>query len=177
MMAELWEHAKGKDLEKLMLMSMERHIDQGTARQMDNFTDSDGQEYYQYMFIDPIGNDTNHIRRLPFATQEQDRYAYEDLLEKNEIPTNYLRVQVEANSLRKQWDDYLAGECVKVKRVLEEWKKEPNKSKKELGVMPWEEADSADDPLTERELQSMKNFLEKHDESGFDCIFTPDPIS
>ncbi len=170
-MAEVWEHSKGKDLEKLMLMSMERHIDQGTAREMDNFIDADGQEYYQYMFLDPIGNDTNHIRRLPFATDNHDRYAYENLLEKNEIPTNYLRIQVEANSLRKQWDDYLASECVKVKKVLEEWKRDPSKSKKELGVVPWEKTDNVDDPLTERELQSMKNFLEKHDPVSCRVIF------
>lgn len=102
MMAEMWDHTDWKGREQLMLMSMERHIDQGTARKMDNFTDEDGLEYYQYMFLDPFGKDTNHIRRLPFATKGQDKYAYENLLEKNEIPTNYLRVQVEANSLRKQ---------------------------------------------------------------------------
>ncbi len=117
---------------------------------MDNFTDEDGLEYHQYMFLDPLGGDANHIRRLPFATKGQDRYAYENLLEKNEIPTNYLRVQVEANSLRKQWDDYLASECEKVKKVLEEWKKDSSKSKKELGVVPWNEGDSVDDPLTDR---------------------------
>lgn len=162
LMAEVWEHAKGKTFEELMLMSMERHIDQGTARKMDNFTDEDGLEYHQYMFLDPLGYDTNHIRRLPFATKDQEKYGYENLLEKNEIPTNYLRVQVEANSLRKQYDDYLASECVKVKRVLEEWEKDKSKSKKELGVVPWNESDDVNDPLTERELESLNNFLKKH---------------
>lgn len=162
LMAEIWEHAKGETLEQLMLMSMERHIDQGTARKMDNFTDLDGLEYHQYMFLDPLGNDTKHIRRLPFATKGQDRYAYENLLEKNEIPTNYLRIQVEANSLRKQWDDYLAGECEKVKKVLEEWNKDPSKSKKELGVVPWNETDSPNDPLTEKEFNSLRGFFERY---------------
>ena len=69
MMAEVWEHSKGKTLEKLMLMSMERHIDQRTVRKLDDFTDADGQQYHQYMFIDPFGHDTNHIRRLPFASE------------------------------------------------------------------------------------------------------------
>ncbi len=162
LMAEVWEHAKGKTFEELMLMSMERHIDQGTARKMDNFTDEDGLEYHQYMFLDPLGYDTNHIRRLPFATKDQEKYGYENLLEKNEIPTNYLRVQVEANSLRKQYDDYLASECVKVRRVLDEWKKDPKKSKKELGVVPWNESDDVNDPLTERELESLNNFFNKY---------------
>lgn len=163
MMAEVWEHAKGKDLEQLMLMSMEKHIDQGTARKIDNFTDENGLEYHQYVFLDPFGKDTEHIRRLPFATKGQDRYGYESLLEKNEIPTNYMRVQVEANSLRKQYDDYLVSECVKIKRVLEEWEKDKSKSKKELGVVPWDKNDDASKPLTEEELKSLHNFLDKYD--------------
>ena len=171
LMAEVWEHAKGENLEQLMLMSMERHIDQGTARKMDNFTDADGLEYHQYMFIDPLGNDLNHIRRLPFATKGQDRYAYENLLEKNEIPTNYLRVQVEANSLRKQWDDYLAGECEKVLRVLKIWKENPKTRKKDLGVVPWNEDDTDGNPLTEQELSSMKNFLKKYYSGPYETLF------
>ena len=170
-MAEVWEHSEGKTLEELMCMSMEKHIDQATARKMDNFTDADGLEYHQYMFLDSLGGDTNHIRRLPFATKDQNRYSYENLLEKNEIPTNYLRVQVEANSLRKQWDDYLASDCIKVKRVLEEWKKDQTKSKEELGVVPWEKGDSPEDPLTEREIASMKRFLKKYDEDNFVSLF------
>ncbi|PIR97056.1 MAG: hypothetical protein COT91_03495 [Candidatus Doudnabacteria bacterium CG10_big_fil_rev_8_21_14_0_10_41_10] len=123
------------------------------------------------MFLDPFGCDTNHIRRLPFAIKNQDRYAYEALLEKNEIPTNYLRIQVEANAVRKQWDDYLASECVKVKKVLEDWKKDPSKSKKELHVVPWNSEDSNEEPLTERELDSMKNFLKKHDLPAYESVF------
>ena len=162
MMAEVWEHSKGKTLEKLMLISMERHIDQGTARKLDDFTDADGQQYHQYMFIDPLGGDTNHIRRLPFAPKDHDRYAYEKLLEQWEIPSNFLRVQIEANSLRKQWDDYLEAECKKVQKVLEEYEKDPMKSREELGVIPWNEDDDVNDPLNERELGSLRNFLKKH---------------
>ncbi len=174
LMAEVWEHAKGKSLEDLMLMSMERHIDQGTARKMDNFTDEDGLEYHQYMFLDPLGYDTNHIRRLPFATKDQERYGYENILEKNEIPTNYLRIQVEANSVRKHYDDYLASECVKVKRVLDEWKNDPSKSKKDLGVVPWDKEDDVNEPLTERELTSLKNFLKKHSLDAYFELFGAD---
>lgn len=107
MMAEVWEHSKGTQLEQLMIMSMERHIDQGTARKMDMFTDTDGRQYHQYMFIDPYGNDLNYIRRLPCAQKDQERFGYEHELEELGIPTNYLRIQVEANGLRQQWDDLL----------------------------------------------------------------------
>lgn len=169
-MAEVWEHADGKKREELMCMSMERHIDQGTARKMDNFIDEDGLEYHQYMFLDPLGNDSNHVRRLPFGKKGQEKYAYENLLEKNEIPTNYLRVQVEANSLRKQWDDYLASECVNVRRVLEEWGLDPNKSKKELKVVPWNEDDDVNEPLTEREVGSLKRFLQKYSQDAIGSI-------
>ncbi|PIR56849.1 MAG: hypothetical protein COU72_04070 [Parcubacteria group bacterium CG10_big_fil_rev_8_21_14_0_10_41_35] len=174
LMAEVWEHADGKNREKLMCMSMERHTDQGTARKIDNFTDEEGLEYHQYMFLDPLGNDTNYIRRLPFGKKGQDKYAYENLLEKNEIPTNYLRVQVEANSLREQWDNYLVSEGAKVQRVLEEWKNDPSKSKKDLGVVPWSESDDVDEPLTERELGSLKKFLKKHSLNASSELFKED---
>ena len=166
MMAEMWDHTDWKGREQLMCMSMERHIDQGTARKMDNFTDEDGLEYYQYMFLDPFGKDTNHIRRLPFATKGQDKYAYENLLEKNEVPTNYLRVQVEANSLRKQRDDYIASECEKVQKVLNEWEKDKTKGKKDLGVGAWREEDDPNEPLQEREIEWLKNFLKKYSKSS-----------
>lgn len=162
MMAEVWEHAKGKALEDLMLMSMERHVDYGIARKMDNFTDLDGREYHQYMFLDPYGNDYNYIRRMPCATKNQDRYAYENLLEECEMPKNYLRIQLEADQIRKQWDEYLAVECEKVSKVLEKWKEDPKRSKKELGVAPWEKNGDVEEPLTERELESLNNFLKKY---------------
>lgn len=141
---------------------MEKHIDQDTARKIDNFIDDEGLEYHQYMFLDPLGNDANHIRRLPFGKKGQEKYAYENLLEKNEIPTNYLRVQVEASSLRKQWDDYIASECEKVQKVLDEWEKDKTKGKKELGVGTWHEDDNPDEPLKEKEVEWLKNFLNKH---------------
>jgi hypothetical protein len=112
------------------------------------------------------------VRRLPFATKGQDRYGYENLLEKNEIPTNYLRVQVEANSLRQQYDDYLASECVKIKKVLEEWEKNKSKSKKELGVVPWENDGNVEEPLTERELESLKSFLKNYGSDLYNELFS-----
>jgi hypothetical protein len=160
MMAELWEYAKGKAFEELMLMSMEQHIEQGTARKMDNFTDADGQEYYQYMFLDPYGNDTNHIRRLPFATKDQERYAYESLLEKNEIPINYMRVQIEANQLRDKWNEYLKVEYDKIVAVLNKWEKAPKLIRKELGVAPTADG-SENDPLSDREVKSLKAMLKE----------------
>lgn len=162
MMAEVWEHADCETREKLMCMSMERHINQGTARKIENYTDEQGQSYHQYIFLDPFGKDMEHVRRLPFGTKKQDKYEYERLLEQNEIPTNYLRLQLEANSVRQEWDKHIKNECEKVKKVLEEWEKDPTKSKKELGVVPWDEYDDVSNPLTERELKSLRNFLKKY---------------
>jgi hypothetical protein len=134
MMAEVWEGSKGDRLEQLMLMSMERHLDLGLVRKMDIFTDADGQQYHQYMFLDPYGNDFNHIRRLPFGTKDQDRYTYEALLEKNEIPTNYLRLQMEAVQFRKEINEYLQAECKQISLVLDKWKENPELGRKDLGV-------------------------------------------
>lgn len=157
-MVEIWKGSDWKGREKLMCMSMERHIDNGTARKMDNFVDSDGQEYYQYMFIDPYGNDLNHIRRLPFATKEQERFAYESLLEKNEIPANYMRIQIEANQLREQYDEYLQTEHDKIWAVLDKWEKDPKLSRKELGVVATEDGGD-NDPLSNREIEILRGML------------------
>lgn len=159
MMAEVWEGSKGKNLEQLMLMSMERHIDFGLARKMDNFVDADGQEYHQYMFLDPFGYDMNHIRRLPFASKDQERYSYEALLEKNEIPKNYMRVQLEANQFKKEVDDYRASEREKIHKVLETYEKDHELGRRELGVASGPEYDET--PLTENEVVYLKQLAER----------------
>lgn len=161
MMCEIWEGADWQGREKLMLMSMERHIDQGTARKMDNFMDADGQEYYQYMFLDPYGNDLNHIRRLPFASKGQERYAYESMLEQHEIPSNYMRIQVEANQVREKWDECIKEECKKVQKVLEEYEKDPMKSRKELNVASYANFVDAD-PLRQHEVNNLNEYLMKY---------------
>lgn len=152
MMAECWEHSKGEQLEQLMLMSMERHIDMRLARKMDIFTDEDGQQYHQYMFLDPYGNDLKHIRRLPCATKDEDRYSYEARLEKCEIPTNFLRVQLEANQFRKECDEYLQGEYDKIQAVLDKYNDNPELSRKELGV-GYADENEANKSLTNEEFQ------------------------
>ncbi len=159
MMAEVWEHSKGEELEKLMLMSMERHLDMGLARKMDVFTDADGLQYHQYMFLDPYGDDFNHIRRLPFGSKGQDRYAYEALLLRNEIPINYMRVQMEAVQFRKECDEYLEGECAKIRSVLQKWEESPELGRKDLGVAS--ESDKEASPLTEDEVLYLQNLEEK----------------
>ena len=74
--------------------------------------------------------------------------------------------------MKSKKEEYFKNETEKVFKVLTAWKDNPALSKKELGVLPWEEGDSTDDPLTERELQSMRNFLEKHDKIAFEALFT-----
>ncbi|HCC05343.1 TPA: hypothetical protein DEP58_03490 [Patescibacteria group bacterium] len=161
MMAEVWENSKGEILEKLMLMSMERHIDFGLARKIENYTDERGQEYHQYVYIDPFGNDMEFIRKLPCASKNQERFSYEALLERNEVPKNYLRVQMEANQFKEQCDEYREAECEKVRKVLEEYKKDPSKSRKELGVAT--HGNNKDgDSLSQGELDTLRNFLEKY---------------
>lgn len=163
MMAEVWEHSKGEQLEQLMLMSMERHIDYGLARKIENCTDEDGQEYHQYVYIDPFGNDMEYVRKLPLASKDQERYAYEALLEKNEIPKNYMRVQLEADQFKKEVDEYREAECEKVRKVLEEYKKNPKKSRKELGVAVYDDFNDSD-PLTKEEVKRLREFLTKYEQ-------------
>ena len=170
MMMEVWQHADGKGKEQFLCMSMDQHIENGMARKLDDFTDEDGQKYHQYMFCDFFGCDLNYIRRIPYGTKGQDKWNYQAILDKYETP-NGLQMNLEAGQMKSKKEEYFKNEVEKVLRVLTTWKENPQLSKKELGVLPWQEEDSVDDPLTERELSSMKNFLEKHDKSSFDKIF------
>ena len=122
----------------------------------------DGQQYHQYMFCDLFGCDLNYIRRIPFGTKGQDKWAYQALLDKHETP-NDPQMMLEAGQMKSKKEKYFKTEVEKVIRVLEVWKDDPKKSKKGLGVVPWKKDDSNDDPLTEQELASMKRFLKKYD--------------
>lgn len=170
MMMEVWQHADGKGKEEFLCMSMDQHIENGMARKLDDFTDEDGQKYHQYMFCDFFGCDLNYIRRIPFGTKGQDKYNYQAILDKYETP-NGLQMNLEAGQMKSKKEEHFKSESEKVLRVLTAWKENPKLSKKELGVLPWKDGDSIDNPLTEQELQSMKNFLEKQDKAAFETLF------
>jgi len=157
MMAEVWEHSKGERLEQLMLMSMERHLDHGIAREMDDFEDADGQKYHQYMFLGPYGEDFKLIRRLPYAPKDCDRYRYERMLEECEIPTNFLRLQIEANEIRKRWNEHLEHECAKIERILTQYEEHPESTRETLGVASYPE--DKDKPLTTEEVTYIQSVL------------------
>jgi hypothetical protein len=80
-------------------------------------------------------------------------------------------VILEANQLKDQKEKYFKNEAEKVAKVLKAWKENSKLSKKELGVKPWEEKDSDENPLTERELDSMKRFLNKYNQTAHESIF------
>lgn len=169
-LADTWEHADGKGKEELMCMAMEQHVTEGMARKLEEFTDTDGQKYHQYMFCDFQGYDLNYIRRIPFGEKGQDKYAYEALISE-ETPKNFVRVMLEAGEMRKRKEEYFAHEVAKMTKVLTAWKADPAKSKRELRVAAWREEDSDEDPLTERELGSLKRFLHEHDQATFETLF------
>lgn len=159
MMTEVWEHSKGEQLEQLMLMSMERHTDLGLARKIENYTDEDGQEYHQYVYIDPYGNDMEYVRKLPRASKDQERYSYEALLEKHELPKNYMRVQMEANQFKKEVDEYREAERAKIFAVLERYERNPKTGRKELGVAS--EPEKEKKPLLKKEVKYLRELAER----------------
>lgn len=171
MMMEVWQHADGKGKEQFLCMSMDHHIENGLARKLDDFTDKDGQKYHQYMFCDFFGCDLNYIRRIPYGEKGQDKYNYGAILDKYETP-NGLQMNLEAGQMKSKKEEYFKTEAEKVLRVLTAWKVNPKLSKKELGVVPWEKDDSTEEPLTERELRSMKNFLKEHNNDAFVALFS-----
>lgn len=170
MMMEVWQHADGKGKEQFLCMSMDQHIENGLARKLDDFIDEDGQKYHQYMFCDFFGCDLNYIRRIPYGEKGQDKYTYQAILDKYETP-NGLQMNLEAGQMKSKKGEYFKNEAEKVLKVLTRWKEDPSLSKAELGVISWEPDDSTDNPLTDRELQSMRKFLEKHDKIGFETLF------
>ena len=176
LLCETWEHADGKGREELMCLAMDHIVSDGMARKLETFTDLDGQQYHQYMFCDFFGCDMNYIRRIPFGYKEQEKYSYENMLTQYETPANFMRVMVESTEMRRLKEEHFKSEAEKIIRVLKDWKQNPTKSKKELGVVPWVPEDSDEDPLTERELNSMKNFLKKHDPVSSGEIFADEPI-
>lgn len=86
MLCEVWDHGDGKRKEEFLCMAMDQHIENGIARKISDFTDSDGQIYHQYMFCFFDGSDTNYIRRIPVGYKGQDKYVYQAILDKYETP-------------------------------------------------------------------------------------------
>jgi hypothetical protein len=100
LICEVWEHSDGKGREEFLCMAMDQHIGNGVARKIEDFTDSDGQVYHQYMFSYPDGKDANYIRRIPVGHKGQDKYAYEAILKKYETPTGP-QMMLEAGEVKK----------------------------------------------------------------------------
>jgi hypothetical protein len=161
-LCEAWEKTDNKGREELMCMTMNQFVDEDVARKIDNFTDEDGQEYHQYMMVNFHKQDTGYIRKIPFGEKkEQERYGYEALLEKNEVPANFVRLNMELNQIQDQREEFFNDQREKIRVVLKKYEENPKLSKKELGVAPWDEKDDINEPLTEKELNSLKNFLNK----------------
>lgn len=171
---ETWNKADSKGREKFLCIAMNQHIENGLAKKLGDFTDLDGQQYHQYMFFDFVGSEINYIRRIPFATKGQDKTSYEAMLNKYETPIGP-RMMLESGEMRTRKAEYIKNELDKIIAVLKSWKEDPMRSKKTLGVVPWDEKDSDEDPLTGRELGSMKRFLERHNLPAYEDIFGGSP--
>jgi len=108
LLMEVWQHGDGKKKEEFLCMAMDQHIENGFARKMENFTDTDGQEFHQYMFTHPSGFDAKYIRRIPLGFKGQDKYAYEALLTKYETP-NGLQMMLEAGQMKSKKEEWLGN--------------------------------------------------------------------
>ncbi len=100
LICEVWEHSDGKAREEFLCMAMNQHIESGAARQLEDFTDMDGQVYHQYVFTYPNGKDANIIRRIPVGHKGQDKYAYQAILDKYET-VNGPQMMLEAGQIKK----------------------------------------------------------------------------
>jgi hypothetical protein len=104
LICDVWEYSDGDGREKFLCMAMDQHIESGAARQLEDFTDNDGQVYHQYMFLYLDGYDANYIRRIPVGYKGQDKYEYDALLTKYGTPTGP-QMMMEAGQVRKMRTD------------------------------------------------------------------------
>lgn len=87
---DLWQRADAKGRQEFLEAAMRGHIDSGAVRQIDDFTDEDGQVYLQYMRLDADGGDTGRIDRVPVAKPGQGKYDYENLFHKHDTANPHL---------------------------------------------------------------------------------------
>lgn len=102
---DCWQASDAKGKEEFLTLAMKQYVDEGYARQLNNFTDQDGMEYKQYMFVHPNGVDLNYIRRIPIATNGMEKWAYEGLLDKYETPKE-VRMILEIGQSKKIFEEY-----------------------------------------------------------------------
>jgi len=105
LIVDCWKAADAKGKEEFLTLVMKQYIDEGCARQMENFKDQDGTEYKQYVFLSPKGTDLNYIRRIPIATKGMDKWAYENLLDKYNTPKS-IRMLLEIGESKKVFEKY-----------------------------------------------------------------------
>lgn len=88
----IWNTGNGKDKEMLAQEVMKMYVNCKIAEKLDIFTDTDGQQYHQYLFPRFRGVTTNFTRRVPVAASEQDGKDYDTLVKRYEEPTEFLSV-------------------------------------------------------------------------------------
>lgn len=169
LICEVWSTSDGKKKEEFLCLAMDQHIENGLAHKIEDFTDEDGQVFHQYLFHFVDGSDSNYIRRIPFGFKGQDKYAYEALLKKYDIPTGP-QMMLEAGEYKKKREEYLKNRADNIFLVLQEWKLDPEKPKKLLKVLPLIEG-TDDEPLTDQEIKNLKETLEVLDPSNFSLLF------
>lgn len=169
LICECWEVSDAKGKEEFLNLAMKDHIENGFARELIAHTDEDGIEYRQYEFLFPDGNSSKYIRRIPVATKEMDKYAYESLLKKYETP-NGAQMLIEVNQTKEQLKEYTKIEAEKIYRVLKEWVANPNKTQRELRILN-QYGGFNNKPLQEREVRIFKKLLKTWDPEKYLELF------
>jgi hypothetical protein len=82
-----------------------------------------------------------------------------------------MRVMLEAGQMRDLKADHFKKESEKVAKVLATWKENTALSRKELGVAPCCKEHGEETPLTDINIEHLKEFLNEHDPSAFAALF------
>lgn len=169
LICECWEASDAKGKEKFLNLAMKDHINNGFAREWASHTDEEGVEYRQYEFLLPNGSSSKYTRRIPVATKEMDKYAYENLLHKYETP-NGAQMLIEVNQIKEQLKEHIKIEAEKIYRVLKEWKVNPNKTQRELNILN-QYGGFNDKPLKDRDIEIFKKLLKAWDPEKYLELF------
>lgn len=105
LLCEVWNNADGKGKEEFLCLAMDQHIENGFARKMDDFVENE-QRFHQYMLCGFSGEDLNYIRRIPYGFKKQDKWAYQELLDKYETP-NGLAMMFEVGQCKTRKEEFL----------------------------------------------------------------------
>ena len=91
LITDCWKYSDAIGKEKFLTINMEKHINSGYVKKVEDFVDVDGTICYQFLYAD------GRMYKVPVASKAMDKYAYEDLVNKYNKDFNTITVSLDKN--------------------------------------------------------------------------------